>query len=56
MADNLLYLTELLGRKVHDLKGRQIGRVVDAALVPLLDPVRIDRFLVGGGWAWLTIR
>jgi magnesium transporter len=56
MADNLLYLTELLGLKVHDLKGRQIGRVVDAALVPLLDPVRIDRFLVGGGWAWLTIR
>jgi flagellar motility protein MotE (MotC chaperone)/sporulation protein YlmC with PRC-barrel domain len=56
MADSILYLTELLGLKVYDLKGRQIGRVVDAALVPLLDPVRIDRFLVGGGWAWLTIR
>ena len=56
MADNLLYLTELIGLKVFDLKGRRIGRAVDAALVPLLDPVRIDRFLVGGGWAWLTIR
>lgn len=56
MADNLLYLTELIGLKVYDLKGRRIGRIVDAALVPLLDPVRIDRFLVGGGWAWLTIR
>jgi flagellar motility protein MotE (MotC chaperone)/sporulation protein YlmC with PRC-barrel domain len=56
MADNLLYLTELIGLKVYDLKGRRIGRAVDAALVPLLDPVRIDRFLVGGGWAWLTIR
>jgi magnesium transporter len=56
MAENLLYLTELIGLKVFDLKGRRIGRAVDAALVPLLDPVRIDRFLVGGGWAWLTIR
>ena len=56
MADNLLYLTELIGLKVFDLKGRQIGRAADAALVPLLDPVRIDRFLIGGGWAWLTIR
>ncbi len=56
MAENLLYLTELIGLKVYDLKGRRIGRLVDAALVPLLDPVRIDRFLVGGGWAWLTIR
>ena len=56
MADNLLYLTELIGLKVFDLKGRRIGRAVDAALVPLLDPVRVDRFLVGGGWAWLTIR
>jgi magnesium transporter len=56
MAENLLYLTELIGLKVFDLKGRRIGRAVDAALVPLLDPIRIDRFLVGGGWAWLTIR
>src|SRR6185295_1860646 len=23
---------------------------------PLIHPARIDRFLVGGGWAWLTIR
>ena len=56
MADNFLYLTELVGLKVHDLRGRTIGRVKDAALVPLIDPSRIDRFLVGGGWAWLTIR
>ena len=31
-------------------------RVRDAALVPLIDSFRIDRFLVGGGWAWLTVR
>src|SRR5437588_12966888 len=52
----LLYLTELLGLRVFDLKGRRLGVVRDAALVPLVDPVRVDRFLVGGGWAWLTIR
>jgi magnesium transporter len=56
MSGNLLYLTELLGLKVYDLKGRVIGRVKDAALVPLIDPVRVDRFLLGGGWAWLTVR
>lgn len=56
MPDNFLYLTELVGLKVYDLKGRKIGRVKDAALVPLIDPVRVDRFLVGGGWAWLTVR
>ncbi len=56
MAGNYLYLTELVGLKVFDLKGRKIGRVKDAALVPLIDPVRVDRFLIGGGWAWLTIR
>ncbi len=56
MADQLLFLTELLGLKVYDLKGRRIGVVKDAALVPLIDPFRIDRFLVGGGWAWLSIR
>src|SRR6185312_2507558 len=55
MAD-LLYLTELLGLKVFDLKGRKIGAIRDAAIVPLIDPVRVDRFLVGGGWAWLSIR
>ena len=50
------FLTELLGLKVYDLKGRKIGVVKDAALVPLIDPVRIDRYLVGGGWTWLTVR
>ena len=34
----------------------RIGRIKDAALVPLIDPARVDRFLVGGGWSWLTIR
>jgi CBS domain-containing protein/sporulation protein YlmC with PRC-barrel domain len=57
MADQeMLFLTELLGLKVFDLKGRRIGVVKDAALVPLVDPVRIDRYLVGGGWTWLTVR
>ncbi|MCW5980884.1 MAG: magnesium transporter [Bryobacteraceae bacterium] len=56
MADPILYLTELVGLTVHDLRGRRIGRVKDAALVPLIDPSRVDRFLVGGGWAWLTVR
>ncbi len=56
MADHLLYLTELLGLRVFDLKGRQIGRIRDASLVPLVDPFRVDRYLVGGGWAWLSIR
>ncbi|MCS6952184.1 MAG: CBS domain-containing protein [Bryobacterales bacterium] len=56
MAESILYLTELVGLKVFDLKGRRIGRIKDAALVPLIDPVRVDRYLVGGGWAWLTIR
>jgi sporulation protein YlmC with PRC-barrel domain/CBS domain-containing protein len=55
MAENLLYLTELVGLKVYDIKGRRIGRVKDAALVPLIDSARVDRFLVGGGWAWLTV-
>ena len=52
----ILYLTELVGLTVHDTRGRRIGRVKDAALVPLIDPSRVDRFLVGGGWAWLTVR
>lgn len=55
MAD-VLYFTEIQGLKVYDLKGRRIGRVEDAALVPLIDPARVDRFMVGGGWAWLTVR
>jgi magnesium transporter len=55
MAD-LLYFTEIAGLKVFDTKGRRIGRIEDVALVPLLDPARVDRFLVGGGWAWLSVR
>lgn len=55
MAETL-FLTELLGLKVYDVKGRRLGRVRDAAIVPLTDPVRIDRYLVGGGWAWLVFR
>jgi len=38
------------------LKGRDIGVLRDAALVPLIDPVRLDRFLVGTGAVWLSIR
>ncbi|MEO7653418.1 MAG: CBS domain-containing protein [Bryobacteraceae bacterium] len=56
MAETLLFLTELLGLPVHDLKGRRIGRIRDCAIVPLIDPFRVDRYLVGGGWSWLTIR
>jgi magnesium transporter len=52
----LVFLTELVGLKVYDLKGRKIGVVKDAALVPLIDQVRVDRYLVGGGWSWLTVR
>lgn len=51
-----LFFTELLGMPVHDLKGSRIGRVRDAALVPLVHPSRIDRYLVGGDLTWLTIR
>jgi len=54
--NNLLYLTELLGLRVHDLKGRTIGVVKDAAIVPLINPTRIDRFLIGTGVTWLSIR
>ncbi len=56
MAEELLYLTELIGAKVYDLKGRRIGSLRDAALVPLIDPVRLDRYLVGAGPSWLSIR
>ena len=56
MADNLLFFTELMGLPVLDLKGRRIGRVRDAALVPLEHSSRIDRYLVGGGTAWLVVR
>jgi sporulation protein YlmC with PRC-barrel domain/predicted transcriptional regulator len=56
MADNFLFFSELLGMPVLDLKGRRIGRVKDAALVPVIHSSRIDRFLVTGGLTWLTIR
>jgi len=56
MADNLLYFTELLSMPVLDLKGKRIGRAKDAALVPREHAARIDRFLVGGGDIWLTVR
>jgi magnesium transporter len=52
----LLFLTELLGLRVHDLKGRVIGRVKDAAIVPMLHASRVERYLVGTGATWLTIR
>ena len=56
MADQFLFLTELLGLRVYDLKGRKLGVVRDAALVPLADPVRIDRFLISGDSTLLTVR
>ena len=40
---------------VYDVKGRRLGRVKDAALVPLVHSARIDRYLVGGGELWLTV-
>jgi sporulation protein YlmC with PRC-barrel domain/flagellar motor switch protein FliG len=56
MADKHLFFTELLSMPVLDLKGRRIGRVKDAALVPREHAARIDRFLVGGPETWLTLR
>ena len=56
MAEELLFLTELFGLKVYDLKGRKLGVVKDAAIVPLVDPVRVDRFLLSGDGTLLTIR
>ena len=55
MAETILYLTELIGAKVYDLKGRRIGTLRDAAIIPLIDPVRVDRYLVGAGPGWLSI-
>ena len=55
MADQVLFLTELLGLKVFDLKGRRIGVIKDAALVPLVDSVRVDRYLISGGLTLLTL-
>jgi magnesium transporter len=51
-----LFFTELASMPVLDLKGHRIGRVKDAALVPAVHSSRIDRILVGGGDAWLTVR
>src|SRR5258708_26862823 len=56
MADETIFLTELLGLKVLDLKGRRIGVVKDLAIVPLVDPVRVDRFLIGTGVTWFSVR
>src|ERR1019366_4458118 len=56
IAENLLFFTELVSMPVLDVRGRRIGRVKDAALVPMVNSSRIDRVLVGGGYTWLTIR
>jgi len=57
MQKNYFYLTELVGLKVYDLRDRVVGRIRDAALVPLIHPSRVDRYMVGApGWTWLTIR
>jgi magnesium transporter len=56
MTEQFLYFTELISMPVFDLKGRRIGRVTDAAVVPLIHPSRIDRILVGGVYSWLTLR
>jgi magnesium transporter len=56
MADTLLYFTELITMPVLDTKHHRVGRVKDAALVPLVDSARIDRILVGGAYSWFTIR
>jgi CBS domain-containing protein/sporulation protein YlmC with PRC-barrel domain len=53
---DFLFFTELIGMPVHDLKHRRIGRVKDAAIVPLIHPARVDRFLVGAGGSWLSVR
>src|SRR3974377_1936148 len=55
VKDNVLFLTELLGLKVYDLKRRRIGVVRDAAVVPVVHPARVDRFLVATGYAWLIV-
>ena len=46
MAETLLFLTELLGLPVYDLKGRRLGRVRDSAVVPLADPFRATAHLL----------
>lgn len=58
MAEQILYLTELLGLKVYDLKRRPLGRIHDAVLAPAVHPVRVDRYLIAGGsgYTWLYVR
>jgi len=56
VQQEVLFCTELVGLRVFDTRRRMIGRVRDAALVPIINPVRVDRFLIGGGLAWLTVR
>jgi magnesium transporter len=56
VAAPYLYLSELLGVRVFDTKGRRIGTLRDAAIVPLIDPKRVDRYLVGAGPGWFSIR
>ena len=41
---------------VLDTRARRIGKVRDAAVVPLVHSSRIDRVLVGGESSWLAIR
>jgi magnesium transporter len=56
MLNNFLFFTELVSLPVNDVRGRRLGRVKDAALVPVVNSSRIDRYLVGGGDVWLTVR
>ncbi|MBM3737695.1 MAG: magnesium transporter [Acidobacteria bacterium] len=57
MAETHLYLTELVGMVVFDLRGRRVGRIQDAALVPMADSARVDQYLIGGGgWSWMAFR
>jgi sporulation protein YlmC with PRC-barrel domain/CBS domain-containing protein len=56
MTERFFYFTELLGLPVFDLKQRRIGRVKDVGIVPLIHPARIDRYLVGAGASWLSVR
>jgi magnesium transporter len=54
--DDTLFFTELIGLKVHDRRGRKLGRVRDAGLVPLVNSVRVDRYLLGGPYMYLSVR
>jgi magnesium transporter len=54
--DEILFLTELLGLMVYDLRNRRLGQVRDALLIPMIDGSRVDRFLISGGWSWLNVR